>query len=73
MIVNKNKKKERRIEIDLTGPQGNTFAILGCARDLAKTTGKNFDDIRKRMTSGDYENLLKVFEKEFGNYVIMYR
>jgi len=73
MIVNKNKKKERRIEIDLTGPQGNAFAILGCARDLAKTTGKNFDDIRKRMTSGDYENLLKVFEKEFGNYLIMYR
>ena len=73
MIVNKNKKKERRIEIDLTGPQGNAFAILGCARDLAKATGKNFENIKKRMKSGDYENLIKVFEEEFGDYVIMYR
>jgi len=25
------------------------------------------------MTSGDYENLLKVFDREFGAYVDLYR
>jgi len=73
MIINKIKKKEKRLEIDLAGPQGNAFVILGCARDLAKATGKNFENIKKRMKSGDYENLIKVFEEEFGDYVIMYR
>jgi len=73
MIVPKSKKKERRIEIDLTGPQGNAYFILGTAKNLAKQLGKDVEDINKRMTSGDYENLLKVFEKEFSAYVIMYR
>ena len=73
MIIDKSKNIDKRIEIDLTGPQGNAFAILGCARDLAKATGKNFENIKKRMKSGDYENLIKVFEEEFGDYVIMYR
>ena len=26
-----------------------------------------------KMTSGDYENLLKVFDDKFGSFVIMYR
>ena len=73
MIVPKNKKKEKRIEIDLTGTQGNAFVLLGMAKSLAKQTDKNWEDIRKRMTSGDYENLLKVLENEFGNYIVMYR
>jgi len=73
MIVNKSKKKEKRIEIDLSGPQGNAYFILGTAKNLAKQLGKDEQDIYDRMTSGDYENLLKVFEEEFGDYVIMYR
>ena len=73
MIIDKNKKKEKRIEIDLTGPQGNAFCLLGYAKQFAKQLGKDWEDINKRMTSGDYENLLKVFENEFGDYVVMYR
>jgi len=73
MIINKNKKKEKRLEIDLTGPQGNAYCILGHAKNLAKQTGKDIQDIQNRMMSGDYENLLKVFEEEFGDFVVMYR
>lgn len=73
MIVPLSKKKEKKLEIDLSGTQGNAYALLGCAKTLAKALNKDFDDIQKRMTSGDYENLLKVFEEEFGDWVIMYR
>ena len=75
MIISKNKKKEKRIEIDLTGPRGNAYFILSVAQDLCKRhrNKKNWDDIKKRMTSGDYKNLLKVFEAEFGKYVVMYK
>ena len=73
VIINKIKKKEKRLEIDLTGPQGNAFFLIGTAKNLAKQLGKDWENINKRMTSGDYENLLKVFEEEFGSFVIMYR
>ena len=33
MIVNKSKKS--KIEIDLTGPDGNAFVLLAIARDLS--------------------------------------
>lgn len=61
------------IVIDLTGPQGNAFAILGLANRLSKKIGYDFDDIQKEMTSGDYENLLQVFDEYFGEFVILER
>lgn len=61
------------IVIDLTGPQGNAFAILGLANQLSKQLGYDFTDIQNEMTSGDYENLLEVFDEYFGDYVIMER
>lgn len=76
MIVDKSKKKEKRIEIDLTGPDGNAFCLLGYASSFCKQLGmskKDSDKIQSEMMSGDYENLLKVFEKNFGSFVIMYR
>ena len=73
MIIPKSKRKERRIEVDLTGPQGNAFCVLGLAHDLAKQTGKDWEDIRKRMTSGEYDNLINVFEAEFGDQVVIYK
>lgn len=68
-----NKKPRGKIEIDLTGPSGNAFAIMGVAKGIAKQLGKDFEPIMKEMMSGDYENLLAVMEREFGDYIIMYR
>lgn len=61
------------IEIDLTGPQGNAFFLLGTATNLAKQLGFNSEKICSEMMSGDYENLLQVFDSYFGSFVTLYR
>jgi hypothetical protein len=63
----------RMIEINLTGPQGNAFFLLGTARNLAKQLGLNSSEILDEMRSGDYENLLEVFDSYFGDFVTLYR
>ena len=59
--------------IDLTGPDGNAFALLGQAKRYARQLDMDFDLIRREMTSGDYENLINTFEKYFGGFVTLYR
>ena len=75
MITSIENKKEKRLEIDLNGPSGNAFCLIGTAKRLARNVGKElkWEEIYKEMISGDYENLLKVFEREFGDYVVMYK
>ena len=74
MIVKKQKTKG--IEIDLTGPQGNAFFLLGTASKLGRQLGWDRDEIEillRQMRSSDYENLLQVFDKNFGSFVTLYR
>jgi len=66
-------KKNKGIEIDLTGPQGNVFFLIGTARNLAKQLGLDSSSIQKEMMSGDYENAVNVFDKNFGSFVTLYR
>jgi hypothetical protein len=61
------------VEIDLTGPDGNAFNLIGIASNLAKQLDLDKKKIREEMMSGDYENLLKVFDKYFGEFVTLYR
>lgn len=66
----------RKIEIDLTGPQGNAFYLLGCAQELNRQMCKSKAETRKlldEMKSGDYENLVKVFDREFGSIITLLR
>ena len=69
------KKKEETfgIEIDLTGPNGNAFYLLGAAGNLAKQLGLDSAVIQKEMMSGDYENAVNVFDRHFGSFVTLYR
>jgi hypothetical protein len=67
------KPKQNGITIDLTGPQGNAFFLLGTASNLAKQLGMNSEEIIEEMKSGDYENLLEVFDGYFGDIVTLYR
>jgi len=69
----KKKEEKTRVEIDLTGPQGNAFALMGYARDFAKQLGMDGNAIIDEMTKGDYENLVEVFDKHFGSFVTLYR
>ncbi len=60
-----------KIFIDIDGPNGNAYYLLGVAKDLCKQIGKNPEKIIAKMTSGDYINLLKVFDKYFGVVVTL--
>ena len=61
------------ISIDLTGPDGNAFALRGHAKKFSRQLGIDSTPIIKDMMSGDYENLLEVFEENFGEFVTLYR
>jgi len=75
-------RQSRPIEIDLTGPDGNAFVLMGYAKKWAQQLGKEtlmllhgvtWEEIQKDMMSGDYEHLLSIIEKYFGEYVVMFR
>lgn len=73
MIV---KKQNKGIEIDLTGPQGNAFFLLGTASKLGRQLGWDRDEIEillRQMRNSDYENLVNTFDKHFGDIVTLYR
>ena len=59
--------------IDLTGPEGNAFVLMGYAIRFAKQLGLDSSDIIEEMKSGDYENLIQVFDNYFGDFVILER
>ena len=72
-MIREKQQNKGPIVIDLTGPDGNAFVLLGKAKNFAKQL--NFDDkkIIDEMTSGDYEHLLKTFDRYFGSFVILER
>ena len=68
------------IEIDLTGPDGNVFYLLGMAKKLTRTLNDrseneyiSWDEIKEDMMSDDYDHAVEVFEEHFGHIVIMYK
>lgn len=69
----KKKIKKSQIEMDLTGPEGNVFVLIGTAMNLARQFGIDDEMIKEQMMSGDYENAVQTFDKHFGDYVTLYR
>jgi len=67
------KTEPEEIVIDLTGPDGNAYAMIGYAKTFARQLGLESEPIIKEMCAGDYEHLLATFEKHFGEYVILER
>jgi hypothetical protein len=72
MIVNNSPKKDK-IEIDLKGPQGNVFVLLGIAKDLSNKFGYDWEVIYTQMTESDYEWLIQTMDSYFGDHIILYR
>lgn len=66
-------KQHNTLVIDLTGPEGNAFFLLGTAKKLARQLDLNVSEILEEMRSGDYEHLITTFDKYFGDYVILER
>jgi hypothetical protein len=69
----RKKQDSQEMVIDLTGPQGNAFFLLGTAKTLSTQLGLDTDEILADMKASDYENLVQVFDKHFGGFVILER
>tara|TARA_R100000030_G_scaffold98644_1_gene88825 strand:+ start:453 stop:677 length:225 start_codon:yes stop_codon:yes gene_type:complete len=68
MSIIKNPEPRKR-EINLLGPQGNSYFLLGIAQKWGKQLDLDVDNLIKDMKSSDYEHLIKVFDKHFGSIV----
>ena len=68
----KRKPKTKKIVIDLTGPEGSAFCLLGYASKFASLLNLDGEVIINEMKAGDYNNLVKVFDKYFGEFVDLY-
>lgn len=63
--------QDREFYIDLDCVQGNANNLMATAMILANQVGLDGDKIIVEMKSGDYINLVKIFDKYFGKYVIL--
>lgn len=73
-ILERTISDKRRI--DLAGPQGNAYVLLGIAENTSKKIGNTEEEtkaILDSMMSSDYENLIKVFDDNFGEYYDLVR
>ena len=71
-------KQERQgpIIMDLTGPDGNAYALMGYATNFGKQLGWDkvkIQELMNEMMDGDYEDLVQIFDREFGDFVILER
>ena len=67
------KQIAENIVIDLTGPEGNAYCLMGYANKFARQLDLDANQIIEEMKSGNYENLVTTFDKYFGDYVILER
>ena len=70
-IITKDTTKKQ--VVDLTGPQGNAFYLLGLASKLCKQLQIEDDIILDDMKSGDYEHLITTFDNYFGELIDLER
>jgi hypothetical protein len=58
-----------KIEIDLLGPDGNAYVLLGYASRWSKLLGRDPKPIISEMMESNYRHLVEVFQREFGEFV----
>ena len=72
-MIRKRVPKHETI-IDLDGPEGNANNIIGTAVMLGRDHGYTEEMLKEMvndMKSGDYINVLTVFNKHFGSFIVM--
>jgi hypothetical protein len=64
------KSIDDRPVIDLSGPQGNAFYLLGLVKKTFRRAGDTElgNQICDEMTKGDYKHLVETFDLYLGNY-----
>jgi hypothetical protein len=58
--------------VDLSGPQGNAYALMGVARSIGRELNRPYNeikDVETRMMSGNYNDLVKVLYLEYGDFI----
>ena len=70
-IVSKDTTKKR--VIDLTGPDGNAFQLIGTAMKLCKELEIDDTIVLHDMRCSDYEHLVETFDTYFGDLVDLER
>lgn len=71
-----SERRQRKVELDLTGPEGNAFVLLGYAKRFAEQleySKEKIEELLADMQSGDYNNLVAVFDRHFGTFVTLYK
>ena len=59
-------------QININGPDGNAFALIGQVKRLGRQLGFDKPEIARittEMMAGDYDNLCRVFTNNFGHVV----
>ena len=75
MIKESDMREYKKPVIDLMGTQGNAFAILGIAKNVHRDLKRqgielpDFKVIQSEMMASNYNNLINIFDKYFGDYV----
>ena len=74
-MIKDRREMKTRIEIDLNGPEGNAFVLLGYASRLGKQIygHEKTEAILEEMKLSTYELLILTFDKYFGSIVTLYR
>jgi len=62
-----------KISLDISSENGVGFFLIGYAKKLAPQLGMNTNEIIAEMSKGNEENLIKVFDKHFGEVVNLYK
>lgn len=76
MAIKSLSQRPGKLQIDLTGPDGNAFVLLATAQSLGQQLGyekRRIELILDEMRLADYECLLQTFDREFGHIVDLYR
>ena len=61
------------IEIELNGSFWNKKRIIQTTHHLSDRLGKEWGPIYEDMLGGDEDHFINVIEKEFGDYIIIYK
>ena len=76
MIRSKTEKPPQKLEIDLTGPEGNAYVLMAYAQRWGRQLGYSNHKIKciiDEMKLTNYEGLLHTFDREFGSFVTIWR
>lgn len=74
-IIDGRERAGRKIELDLRGPEGNVFCVLGTCKRIARQLDVAWEPIFTEAMceppngKDGYEQVLEVMQKHFGEYI----